>query len=229
MSPDYLVLTAGAIYMLALLIINQVALRLMLLLGSAFYVWYYYVAVGEPLWAAIVTNLGISSANLVGLLMLWLRNSRFAIPKQHADIYPMFSVLPPGDFRALMALSKRTVVSDELVMTRENAPVDTLYFVLSGQVMAQKRGESFALAAGIFIGEVAYLSGKGASATTKLAPGGEVLEWDVAALRSKARRRPRFNLALDALISMDLAAKVAQAGAPGAASADPRFSEPALV
>ena len=50
--PDYLVACAGFIYIVAFLIINQIVLRCMLLVGSAFYVAYYAVVAGEPLWSA---------------------------------------------------------------------------------------------------------------------------------------------------------------------------------
>jgi len=213
-APDYLVACAGFIYILAFLIINQVVLRCMLLVGSAFYVAYYAVVAGEPLWMAIFTNIGISAANFVGLLILLFRNSRFAVPREHSDIYPIFSLLPPGDFRTLVRLGRRRVLDEDAVLTHDGAPVDTLYFVLKGEAAAEKRGETFMLPERIFIGEVGYLTRDGASATTRLAKGSEVLEWDVARLRSKAKRSARFNLALDALISKDLAAKVSRAGAP---------------
>lgn len=218
--PDYLVAAAGVIYMLAFLIINQVVLRCMLLIGSAFYIAYYSVVANEPLWAAIFTNLGISLANLFGLLLLLFRNSRFSIPRAHSDIYPAFRLLPPGDFRTLMRLGERKKLEADTTLTREGKTVETLYFVLDGEVAAEKRGETFSLPLQIFIGEVGYLTGNGASATTRLAEGGEVVAWDVRKLRREARRNTRFNLALDALISQDLATKVAQAGAPGARHRD---------
>ena len=213
--PDYLVACAGFIYIVAFLIINQIVLRCMLLVGSAFYVAYYAVVAGEPLWMAIFTNIGISTANFLGLLILIFSRSRLAIPKEHSDIYPVFSLLPPGDFRTLIRLGRRRVLNEDAVLTRDGAPVDTLYFVLRGEVVAEKRGETFMLPERIFIGEVGYLTRDGASATTRLAKGGEVLEWDVARLRAKAKQSARFNLALAALISKDLAAKVSRAGAPG--------------
>lgn len=219
--PDYLVACAGFIYILAFLIINQIVLRCMLLVGSAFYIAYYAVVAGEPLWMAIFTNLSISTANFIGLMILLFSKSRFAIPKEHSDIYPVFSLLPPGDFRALVRLGRRRVLDEDTILTRDGAPVDTLYFVLKGEVSAEKRGETFKLPERIFIGEVGYLTRDDASATTRLAKGGEVLEWDVARLRAKAKRSARFNLALDALISKDLAAKVSRAGAPGKGDAAP--------
>ena len=214
LPPDYLVFCAGAIYFLALVIINQAILRALLLVGSVFYVWYYAVAGDEPMWAAIYTNLAISSANAFGLALLLLRNSRLSIPRRHADIYSAFSVLPPGDFRKLMAAGTRRVAAEDIRLTEEGAAVKTLYFVLRGELTAAKRGETFRLPERIFVGEVGYLTGKPASATTTLKAGGELIAWDVAQIERIAARSPRFDLALDAAISLDLAEKVAHAGAP---------------
>lgn len=213
-EPEYLVACAGVIYVCAFLIINQIFLRITLLVGSVFYVWYYFIVADVPLWAAIFSNLAIFLANSTGLALLLLRGSKLIIPRQYRDIYPLFSVLQPGDFRTLMRLSKRHIADSEIEMTAEDAPVRKLYFVVEGKVEASKRNQSFSLNDGIFVGEIGYLTGNAASATTTLAAGGDVLEWDVAALRRKAKRSPRFNLALDAAISKDLATKVSRAGAP---------------
>jgi CRP-like cAMP-binding protein len=213
-APEYLVACAGVIYVCAFLIINQIFLRITLLVGSVFYVWYYFIVADVPLWAAIFSNFAIFLANSTGLAMLLLRGSKLIIPQQYRDIYPLFSVLQPGDFRTLMRLSKRYVADSEIEMTAEDAPVRKLYFVVEGKVEACKRGQSFSLSDGIFVGEIGYLTSNAASATTKLAAGSDVLEWDVDTLRRKAKRSPRFNLALDAAISKDLATKVSRAGAP---------------
>ena len=66
---------------------------------------------------------------------------------------------------------------------------------------------------GSFVGEVSFLTGNPASASTYLDQEGDVLEWDVDALKRRADRDARFRLALDAVITLDLAQKVARAGA----------------
>ena len=53
-----------------------------------------------------------------------------------------------------------------------------------------------------------------ASATSWVAAGAEIVEWNVADLRRHSARKPRFKLALEAMISKDLAAKVTYAVAP---------------
>jgi hypothetical protein len=210
-SAETLVLLAGLTYVLGYLTINQVILRLLILLGTGFYIWYYAIAADEPLWTAIWTSLAIGASTLFGLIALLGRNTRFMIPAEHKDIYPKFYQMVPGDFRSLMKLSKRYRVDKEEKITTEGQNVDRLFFVISGGMKAEKQNITFDLPAGIFVGEIAFMTGHTSSATTVLNSGSEVLEWDIETLRKKSWRSSRFRLALEAVISRDLAAKVAQA------------------
>jgi len=213
-TPDVIVAAAATVFVIAYLIINQVALRLTLLLGTALYIWYYFVAAQDPLWSAIWASGATGLANMIGLGKLWLRNSPISIPRRHMDVYAHFDILPPGDFRKLMRAATRQTRPAGYVLTRSNTRVETLYYVVNGPVVVEKYGESFRLPDGIFLGEVAYLTGNRASATTHLAADSDVIEWEVADLKRRAQRDVRFRLALDALISLDLADKVARAGSP---------------
>lgn len=220
---DYLVLAAAGTFVLGYLIINQVMLRVMLLIGTAFYIWFYAVVDETPIWPAIWASTTTGLANLVGLMSLLFRRSAWAIPKKYQDIYVHFDVLPPGDFRKLMSAAKREKRPAGYELTVEGSRVNTLHYVIDGAVEVEKFGERFSIPDGIFVGEVAYLTGNRASASTFLASESDVLEWDVATLKQRSTKDPRFRLAMDAMISLDLAGKVARAGSPGrrAGSSDP--------
>ena len=214
-SPEILVWIAGALYAFGYLVINQVILRILVLIGTGFYTWYYFVVSDDPLWEAIIISLVIGAANIIGLSSLTLRNSRFAVPSKHRDIYNQrFKNMPPGDFRQLMKFARREVTQSERTITTEGATVNELYFVVSGNLTIEKRCETFTMPAGLFVGEIAYLTKQKGSATTKVPAGPEVLIWDFAVLKKHGARKPRFKLALEAMISKDLAVKVAFAVAP---------------
>ena len=212
--PDFVVLAAGGTVCIGYAIINQVVLRLLILLGTGYYIWYYAIVTDVPQWAAIWTSIAMGLANMFGLFSLWLRNSPLSIPKQHRDIYTHFSILPPGDFRKLMAVAKRERLPADFVLTKNNARVKSVYYVISGGVAVEKFGERFYLPDGIFLGEVGYLTGNRASATAFLTEDSDVLQWPVTTLKRHCDRDVRFKLAMDALISIDLAEKVARAGSP---------------
>ncbi|MEX0308752.1 MAG: cyclic nucleotide-binding domain-containing protein [Tateyamaria sp.] len=212
--PEWIILAAGVVFTLGYLIINQVVLRLMILSGTVLYIWYYAVAADAPLWEAIYTSIVMGVANVIGLASLYWRNSPLAVPAQHRDIYPQFKDLPPGDFRELVTRARRVTLEQDTEITTEGAPVRSLYYVISGAIDIEKRGERFAMPPGLFVGEVAFLSLQPSAATTRLSAGAAMLEWDVAMLRHRAARKSRFKLALEAMISRDLALKVSFAVAP---------------
>lgn len=211
---DFLVLAAAGMFVLGYLILNQIILRIMLLVGTALYIWYYAVVDSSPLWPAIWASMATGSANLIGLMSLLYRRSQFAIPRTSRDLYSQFSQLPPGDFRNLMLAANRVTRPAGHRLTTEDRPVETLYYVIDGSVEVDKNGNRFHLSKGTFIGEVGYLTGNPASASTHLAEDSELLEWGVASLKKRVARDPRFGLAMDTMISLDLAGKVARAGAP---------------
>lgn len=214
MLSDILVLAAAATFVLGYLIINQIALRVMLLIGTGLYIGYYAVVSDTPLWAAIWASAATGTANVIGLTSLLLRKSKWIIPKRDKDLYSSFSALPPGDFRQLMLMASRGRRAQGDILTTTGAKVTSLFYVVSGRVEIRKRGSVFHMHSGNFVGEVAFLTEEDASATTLMAEDGELLSWDVAQLRQRAARDVRFRLALDAVISLDLAHKVASAGSP---------------
>lgn len=210
LTAGNLVYLAGAFYIMGLAITNQIILRLLILAGTGVYIIYYSVISESPLWPAIYVSMLIGLANLSGLTNLIARRSRLAIPKAHADIYHEFPNLPPGDFRALTKLATRRTIDIDTQITEEGAPGTKLYYIVSGSTLARKGEQAFVLPPKIFIGEIAFLIGAPSSASTWLEAGSEVLEWDFSDLRRKCARSPRFSLALEAAISIDLAGKVAK-------------------
>ncbi len=216
LGAQTIVYVAGAFYVAGLIVINQIALRLLILAGTTFYLIYYFNVAEEPLWEAIYISSLILIANIIGILSLLAKKSRFAIPKAYADIYPLMPLLPPGDFRALMKHASRYSLREPKKVTTEGMPGSKLYFVISGNTEVHKGDSRFTLSPHVFLGEVAFLIDDISSASTWLPAGAEVLEWQFSELRHHADRNLRFRLALDAVLSVDLARKVATGIAPSA-------------
>ncbi|MFK7877605.1 MAG: cyclic nucleotide-binding domain-containing protein [Paracoccaceae bacterium] len=178
------------------------------------YIWYYAISADTPQWAAIWISVAMGIANIFGLIALWVGRSKISIPRHYKDVYDLFNILPPGDFRKLMSVARRESLPAGSILTTDQDPVRWLYFVINGSIRIEKFGDTFHIRDNMFIGEVGYLTGNTASATTMLETQSDVLVWEVALLHKKSARDPRFKLALDALISLDLANKVALAGRP---------------
>lgn len=225
LSPDVLITLAGGCFVLGYLIINQVALRLALLIGSMFYIWYYATVADEPLWGAIYLSLAMIATNMIGIGGLWARQSKWVLPKVARDIYPRFSHIPPGDFRALLGAASRYVVDDDTMILRTGARAQSVFYVISGGADVVKQGSRFAMPSGVLLGEVAYLRSRPASADIMLRTGSEVLEWNADTLGRKSAKSARFKLAFEAMVSIDLAEKVAHAVAPAHLSTPAPFAK----
>ncbi len=213
-SPNFFITCAAGAFAFGYLLINQMRLRMMMFIGSTFYIAYYATAAAEPLYGGIYTTMGMMVTNLIGMAALSLRRFRISLPTAHTDIYPMFSMLSPGDFRLVMKHADRVTFDTDQTVTTDGKPVTHLFFVLSGNIEVQKRGTQFKLPNGLFVGEVAYLLQRPSAATTTIFAGAEVLRWDVSDMRQHIARNPRFKLAIDAVLSYDLARKVGEAVAP---------------
>lgn len=219
-SPDLFVALAGLTFCIGYLIINQIWLRLVMMIGSSFYIVFYATVAEAPLWGAIWGSVAMIGCNIAGLAAIFARNAEWRVPAHLRDIRQRFDRLTAGDFLELMRMADRETFDTETVLGREGQPVRDLYYVINGSMEVEKRGMRFHLPSGVFVGETAYLLDRPVAATTVLAPGGEVIRWDVAGLRARAARKPRLALAVDAMISRDLAAKVTLAVSPDLLTAE---------
>ncbi|MFC6583732.1 hypothetical protein [Sulfitobacter aestuariivivens] len=120
--------------------------------------------------------------------------------------------------------ANRRIADDIVPLTSEEAPLTRLFYVISGTTIVDKNGDRFERPAGAFVGEVAYLTGQRASATTMLAPGSEFLEWSASDLALMSARSSRFKLALEAVLSLDLARKMSTSVAPMEATWRPELT-----
>ena len=98
LTPETLIYLAGGSHVLAYLIINQIGLRLTMLVGTSLYIVYYFTVTDEPLWGAIYTSIAMGIANIFGLAMLYAGRSNLAVPRAHRDIFPGFAICRPVTF-----------------------------------------------------------------------------------------------------------------------------------
>jgi hypothetical protein len=216
LSPSVLIMLAGGVQICGYLLINQTYLRMTMLCSTSLYILYYFHAAETPLWGAIAVSSMTLVAILIGLAALYMRNASWSVPEAHKDIYPLFDTLMPGDFRKVMRIATRETLTHERIVTREGERPDTLMFVTKGTFYVTKGNARFDVPGPTFIGEVAYLRDSPSAATTILPPGTELVIWSRDTLTRHIRTSPRLKLALDALISRDLATKVSLAISPDA-------------
>ena len=210
-----LVYVAMSFYALGFVFKRQVVLRLLVIAGSAFYILYYYFQGEAPLWDAIVATIMIVTANLVGLLRLWLDRLPGRVRARDGGIYrALDALLPgaltPGQFRRLMR-DARVVETERETRALELGRVPaTLCFVERGSVTFRKAGRAAVVDGPRFVGDVAFVTGGIACDDAWIAPGSRVVTWPASTLRRRIAAEPALDRALHALLTRDMAEKIAR-------------------
>ena len=211
MAVENLVYVAFALAFSGYLMRDELWLRLLMLFSSANYLVYYYYVADRPLWDAITTSSILALVNLAMIVVIIWERTTLTMPQRIAEIYASFKMLTPGQFRRLIKSGDVVTTSASRRLTTEGDPVDSLYFVVHGPVRVEKRGRVAEVDGGIFIGELAYLTGRPASATVEVPAGVTLVKWDIEPLRALSRRRRSLSVALMAQFNADLVNKVSNA------------------
>jgi Cyclic nucleotide-binding domain len=98
------------------------------------------------------------------------------------------------------------------VLTRQDAPVDALYFMCSGRANVEvNRTNVTFLEKGSFIGEIAYLTGNPATATVVIDEAARVLKFSKMRMAKVTAADPKINGIIYQLLGRDLAMKMRRA------------------
>ena len=206
-DTGYLVHIAMLGYVAGFLFRDQITLRILVMAGTAVYIAYYYLHPAEPLWGAIYASLAIMAANFIGLCRLLYSRMPIGIPADQWPIFEALQGLEPGEFRKLMRLGDMRRAESDVELTREGAPVDRLYFIISGNLTGEKDGVSFPVPHGEFIGDVSFMLKSEATASVVIRGGGVYYEWPKDELTQALRRQPKLSHAFEALIGRGMAKK----------------------
>ncbi len=208
-SAAYLVHFASLLYVVAFLVRDQLVLRLLVLLATAFYICYYYFVPEKPLWDAIGWSIVLGLANLYITALIVLERTTFSLSEEEKELYESLNTLSPGEFRKLLKISTWTTTETIHQLTVEDSLLDHLHFVLRGTIYVEKKGSRFPIPPNCFIGEVAYFLKQEASASVFLEPGGRYVSWKRSDIDVLERKNPSIRIALHGLLTSDMARKVA--------------------
>ncbi len=210
-----LLIHVGALfYIVAFLIRDELKLRLLVLAGSAFYLLYYYVFPESPLWDAILTTIVLALANLTILFRIVMERSMLALSDEEKQLFAAFEGFTPGQFRQLLKIARWRTVESATELTTENQPLSNLYYIFEGAVHAKKGKHAFTLGPGNFVGEIAFVLTGPPTADVTAPPETRYVEWDSAAIRQLMEKSATFENAMMALLSRDLADKLATSVQP---------------
>ena len=203
---------AALLFLLGFLSRDQFILRGLVLLGDLLYILYFYFAPEEPLWGGIFWSVMFAIANVVMIWLIFFDEVQFSLRADERKLFDLLVDLTPGQFRKLLKAGRQAVAPSPLVITRENDPSNELYFVIDGKVTIAKGGHWMVSEAKTFIGEIAFLLSRPATATVTLEPGCHYCVWDSKALHAVLNGNAALKTALSAAMNRKLAEKVAQAG-----------------
>ena len=209
-SPTALLVHAAALtYVIGFLIRDQLMLRGLVLVGTGFYIAYYYVEPDRPLWDAIAWSVVLGLANAFTMWRILRDRQPPGFGEEDLAIYGAFGNMAPSAFRRIMAFAERGTADGPVTLTGEGRPVETLWLLLEGRAVLAKGSSERVLAAPAFIGEVGYLTRRPASATVVAQEGARWVRWDAERLRALAAKDEAVATSLEVAFNRDLAAKVA--------------------
>lgn len=206
-----LVHIAAIFTMICYLFRDQIKLRIFAVIGDALLAAYYVFAFADPLWSAMFWSVVNVTINVVMILVLLREHRKSLLSDNEMMLFRCLETLTPGQFRKLLSLATFHDGEEPQTLTEQGRKPENLYYVLDGKVRIGKDERSFDADPKTFIGEVAFLRDRPASATVTTTGKSLFVSWNAAELQSLLRRNDELKHALGRLLSDDMADKVARA------------------
>ncbi|MCK0127234.1 cyclic nucleotide-binding domain-containing protein [Erythrobacter sp. F6033] len=229
-DPSWLIHIGAALLLIAYAIRDELKLRLLIIVSTFIYIAYYYLAADPPLWDAIITSALMIVINIIVLGQIVLERTTFRLDPDEKALFDAFETLTPGQFRRIAKLAawRTSDEADGVILTREQEPSDSLFYIFEGTISVEKADRRFRLPEGNFVGEVAFVLRRKTTATTIAPRGVRFVEWDSKALRKLSDKYPNLGNALNALLTRDLARKIGASYRPDDAMPADKQSEALL-
>lgn len=210
----YLANLAAVLMLIGFAFRDQMWLRTFAILGNLTFIAYYALVSDVPLWTAIISALAIIAVNLWMMWQIVKDNRTFRLSAEEMMLYAKLPGVTPGQFKQLLTIAQWHNPETKLALTQEGEMPEALHYVLEGRVSGSKNGKAFAVGPHAFIGELAFLRGKPATASTAAEPGALIVSWKQEALRNLMKTNDGIRRAIDSLLSLDMAEKIARTGPP---------------
>ena len=191
---------------------NMFWLRTAAVIGLALEI-IYFMLTRQSLTAGLPWDIVFILINFYELALLLRERALAKLPAVDAPLLRRaFDGLDDAQIAKLLrAADWRDVTAGE-VITRQDAPVEALYFVLSGRAKVEVDGQQVAqLEHGTFIGEIAYLTGNAASARVVMEEAGRLLAFSRVRVAKVTAGDKQISGILYQVLGRDLAQKMRQA------------------
>lgn len=148
--------------------------------------------------------------NLYEIILLIQQRAQAKLPTEDAAMLRRaFDGLDDPQIAKLLKAADWRDVNPGDVITRQDAPVDALYFILHGRAKVEVDGKTVAhLADGSFIGEIAYLTGNAATARVSAEEKGRMLAFSRVRIAKVTAGDKQISGILFQVLGRDLAQKM---------------------
>ena len=211
-DPALYARAALVFYVAGMLVRDGLWLRVLLLLGTGFYILYYFTIGDTPLWDAIFASAMIGVANFFTLFRILIERTTLGMTPERKALFAHFPTMTPGQFRKVMRAGQVRTVDQPEQLVREGEVPSALFYVLGGPIYLDRGGRRIEIQSNIFIGEISFIQGKAtnATATVDLGTGAQFVQWDRARLYKILERSQPLSNALTALFNRDMSYKLTQ-------------------
>jgi hypothetical protein len=201
----------GAIlYLVCFLFRDQIWLRSFAIAGDVAYVTYYYNISDQPLWGAILWNIPNAIINIAMIYAIVRDGRTDNFSENEMKLYRRLGDLPIAEFRKIVRLGRWQIAGADTQLTVEGQPLEDLHYVMEGALEIDKGGRKIQVNPGLFIGEIAFLKKRPASATVHVKQGSTFISWSHTALQVAQSKNASVKLVISAMLNDDMAEKVAR-------------------
>jgi hypothetical protein len=187
-------------------------LRVMAMLGLTLEIVYFSVT-RQSLTLGLPWDVAFILINIYELALLWREKVQSRLPAEDAFMLRRsFEGLDDVQIAKLLRAADWRNCQPGDVITRQDAPVDALYFILSGSAKVEVDGQVLAhLENGAFIGEIAYLTGNLATANVTISEPSRLLAFSRMRMAKVTAGDKQISGILYQVLGRDLAQKMRQA------------------
>ena len=184
-------------------------LRVTAVIGLAVEIVYFRMA-GGAMHTGIGWDVVFIAINLFQIYRLTLEHHRLRNMRElHLLGQGAFCGLSRTQLARLVAAGRWQTFEPGVQVTREGEPVREMVLICDGQVVVESQGQEIArLHGGSIVGELAFVSGKPASATVTVEQPMRALVLDMAKLRKLVRSDDLAAAAVDSIVGRDLVTKL---------------------
>jgi hypothetical protein len=170
----------------------------------------YYLVQGTVLWPPILWALVFTAINLYQITRIYLERRPVVLSEDEQKLYDLaFRSLRPREFVSLSLVGEwKSAEAGERVVT-EGEPVPDLCISITGSAEVRKQGDRIgALRPGQIIGTALALTGDPSPVEVIFTERARYMRWSLPSLRTFMNKRPDLRVALQGLVSRDLAGKL---------------------